>query len=55
VDNFSQAIKSPEGQEFFKKNFMFSDARELTPVGFKNSMMQLRRQWVPILDKLDLK
>jgi len=55
VDNFSQAIKSPEGQEFFKKNFMFSDSRELTPAGFKNSMMQLRRQWVPILDKLELK
>jgi tripartite-type tricarboxylate transporter receptor subunit TctC len=49
VDNFSKAIKSPEAKQFFDNNYMFFDERELTPSGFKNSMMQLRTQWVPIL------
>ena len=49
VDNFSKVIKSPEAKQFFDNNYMFFDERELTPNGFKNSMMQLRTQWVPIL------
>jgi tripartite-type tricarboxylate transporter receptor subunit TctC len=49
VDIFSKAIKTPEAKEFFDKNYMFIDERELTPAGFKNSTTQLRKQWVPIL------
>ena len=49
VDNFAKVIKSQEAKQFFDNNYMFFDERELTPSGFKNSMMQLRTQWVPIL------
>ena len=49
VDNFAKVIKSQEAKQFFDNNYMFFDERELTPNGFKNSMMQLRTQWVPIL------
>jgi tripartite-type tricarboxylate transporter receptor subunit TctC len=49
VDNFSKVIKSPEAKQFFDNNYMFFDEHELTPIGFKNSMIQLRTQWVPIL------
>jgi len=54
VDNFSKAIRSIEAKDFFDKNFMFFDERELTPLGFKGSMMQLRTQWLPILQNFKL-
>lgn len=54
VDNFSKAIRSIEAKDFFDKNFMFFDEKELTPLGFKSSMMQLRTQWVPILQNFKL-
>ena len=53
VDNFSKAIRSPEAQLFFENNYMFADDRELTPLGFKDSMLNLRKQWVPVLEKLE--
>jgi tripartite-type tricarboxylate transporter receptor subunit TctC len=55
VDNFSKAIRSPEAQLFFENNYMFVDERELTPDGFKRSMADLRKLWVPVLEKLDSK
>lgn len=54
VDNFSKAIRSIEAKDFFDKNFMFFDEKELTPLGFKGSMMQLRTQWLPILQNFKL-
>lgn len=53
VNNFSNVIASKEAQQFFDNNLMFSDAKELTPAGFKNSMMQLRKQWIPVISKLN--
>ena len=52
IDNFSRAIRSSEAQTFFENNYMFIDERELTPLGFKESMSQLRKQWVPVLQNL---
>ena len=49
VDNFSRAIRSTEAKQFFDRNFMFIEERELTPDGFKSSMMKLRDQWIPFL------
>ena len=49
VENFSRTIRSTEAKKFFDQNYMFMEERELTPIGFKNSMLQLREQWVPIL------
>lgn len=48
-DNFSRAIRSSDAKQFFEMNYMFFDERELTPNGFRSSMMQLRDQWIPIL------
>jgi tripartite-type tricarboxylate transporter receptor subunit TctC len=53
VDNFSRAIKSPEAQIFFENNYMFVDEKELTPDGFKRSMADLRKQWIPVLSSLE--
>jgi tripartite-type tricarboxylate transporter receptor subunit TctC len=52
VDNFSKAIRSPEARTFFENNYMFVDEQELTPNGFKESMTALRKQWIPVLEKL---
>jgi hypothetical protein len=54
VDNFARAIRSPEAQTFFENNYMFADERELTPDGFKRSMTDLRKLWVPVLEKLSI-
>ena len=54
VTNFSTAILSKDAQQFFDNNLMFTDERELTPLGFKNSMMQLRKQWIPVISKLNI-
>jgi tripartite-type tricarboxylate transporter receptor subunit TctC len=54
VKNFSQAINSPEAQQFFDSNLMFSDARLTNPKGAKEDMMKLRQQWIPIISKLNL-
>jgi tripartite-type tricarboxylate transporter receptor subunit TctC len=52
VDNFSKAIRSPEARTFFENNYMFVDEQELTPNGFKENMTALRKQWIPVLEKL---
>jgi len=52
VNNFTTAIRSNEGQQFLRNNLMFAEPKEQTPVGFKASMMALRKQWIPIIDEV---
>lgn len=52
VTNFVKAINSEEVRLKLEQNYMFVDEKEHTPEGFKSSMMQLRKQWIPILDKI---
>ena len=52
VDTFVKAINSEEVKSKFEQNYMFTDAKEHTPEGFKNSMNQLRKQWIPVLEKI---
>lgn len=52
VANFGTAIRSPDGQRFFSNNLMFSTEAELTPKGFEISMKQLRKQWIPVIERL---
>ena len=52
VKNFAGVVKSAEAQQFFSNNLMFSVDAELTPTGFKNSMEQLRKQWIPVIKSL---
>jgi tripartite-type tricarboxylate transporter receptor subunit TctC len=53
TDNFVRAIRSTEAQRFFADNLMFVEERELTPQGYKASMLALRRVWLPIAQKMD--
>lgn len=53
VDNFAKAINSPAAQIFFENNYMFTDNQELTPNGFKQSMVNLRKLWIPVLEKIE--
>ncbi len=52
TSTFSTAIRSPDAQRFFNNNLMFSNEAELTPKGFETSMKQLRKQWIPVLERL---
>ena len=55
VDNFAAAIRSEQSKKFFEDNLMFPDERDLTPEGFRRNMMELRRVWLPIAQKMDFK
>jgi len=52
VTNFRTAINSPEGKQFIKDNLMFAEPREQNPKGFEASMMDLRKQWIPIIKEV---
>lgn len=52
VTNFTNVIRSNEGQRFLRENLMFAEPKEQTPQGFKASMMQLREKWVPIIKEV---
>lgn len=52
VNTFSKTILSDDAQRFFDDNLMFSDAKMLTPKGFKEDMLKLRKQWVPIIERM---
>jgi tripartite-type tricarboxylate transporter receptor subunit TctC len=55
VTMFRNAINSTEGRQFIKDNLMFAEIKEQTPVGFKASMIALRKQWIPIIDEVGWK
>lgn len=52
VNNFKAAINSPEGKQFTKDNLMFAEPAEQNPKGFESSMMELRKQWIPIIKEV---
>ena len=53
TENFTRAIRSEQSRKFFEENLMFVDERELTPSGYRHSMMDLRRVWLPIAQNMD--
>jgi tripartite-type tricarboxylate transporter receptor subunit TctC len=53
TNNFRTAIRSEKAQRYFQENLMFVEERELTPEGYKRSMLDLRRVWLPIAEKMD--
>lgn len=55
VDNFAAAIRSEQSKKFFEDNLMFTDERDLTPDSHRSRMMDLRRQWLPIAQRMDFK
>lgn len=55
VENFSKAIRSEQSRKFFEENLMFPDERDLTPEGYYRSMLELRKNWLPIAQKMNFK
>jgi tripartite-type tricarboxylate transporter receptor subunit TctC len=53
TENFRTAIRSEKAQRYFQENLMFVEERELTPEGYRTSMLDLRRVWLPIAEKMD--
>lgn len=52
VVNFRTAINSPGGRQFIKDNLMFAEPKEQNPKDFETSMMDLRKQWIPIIKEV---
>lgn len=53
--HFAAAIKSEQSRRFREENLMFADEQDLTPEGHRRNMMALRRQWLPVAQKMDFK
>lgn len=53
VDNFSRAVRSERSRQFFEENLMFMDERDLSPEGYKQAMLALRKAWLPVAQKMD--
>ena len=51
---FSAAVRSPEYKEYMDANVIFYAEDELTPVGLKKHMEELRTTFLPVLSKIDL-
>jgi len=52
--SFSAAARSIEYQEWMYSQVVFSEEAELTPGGLKRHMDELRRTFLPVLEKIDL-
>jgi len=51
---FAQAVRSKEYAEWCRQNMVFYEESELTPVGLKRHIEELRTTFLPILQKIDL-
>jgi tripartite-type tricarboxylate transporter receptor subunit TctC len=51
---FSAAVRSTEYKEYIDANVIFYSEDELTPVGLKRHMEELRSAFLPVLSKIDL-
>ena len=51
---FVPAIRSAEAQRFFSENLMFTVPEEHSPEGMRRHINQLRKQWLPYVEKIKL-
>ena len=51
---FSRAVRSAEYKEYMDANVIFYAEDELTPVGLKRNMDELRATFLPVLSRIDL-
>jgi len=51
---FSTAIRSEEYREWCLGQVVFYEESELTPAGLRKHMDELRKTFLPVLEKLDL-
>jgi tripartite-type tricarboxylate transporter receptor subunit TctC len=52
--NFSSAVRSKEYADWREINVVFYEEDELTPVGLRKQMDELRAAFIPVLSKIDL-
>ena len=52
--NFSSAVRSKEYAEWRELNVVFYEEDELTPVGLRRQMDELRAAFIPVLSRIDL-
>ena len=53
-NNFSRAIRSAEYQAWCRENVVFYEEAELRPEGLRRHMEELRRSFLPVLERIDL-
>jgi len=51
---FSEAVRSKEYKEWRELNVVFYEESELTPQGLRKHMDELRKTFLPVLEKIDL-
>jgi tripartite-type tricarboxylate transporter receptor subunit TctC len=52
--NFADAVRSKEYREWREQNVVFYEESELTPVGLRKHMDELRATFLPVLKTIDL-
>lgn len=53
-DQFVPAIRSAEAKQFFEQNLMFTVPEEHSPEGMRRHITDLRKQWLPYVERLPL-
>ena len=51
---FVPAIRSAEANQFFEQNLMFTVPEEHSPEGMRRHITELRKQWLPYVERLPL-
>jgi len=51
---FVPAILSADAQKFFSENLMFTVPDEHSPEGMRSHIVQLRKQWLPYVERINL-
>ncbi len=53
-DQFVPAIRSAEAKQFFEQNLMFTVPEEHSPEGMRRHIIELRKQWLPYVERINL-
>jgi tripartite-type tricarboxylate transporter receptor subunit TctC len=53
-DQFVPAIRSAEAKKFFEQNLMFTVPEEHSPEGMRRHIIDLRKQWLPYVEQINL-
>jgi tripartite-type tricarboxylate transporter receptor subunit TctC len=53
-DQFVPAIRSADAKQFFEQNLMFTVPEEHSPEGMRQHIIELRKQWLPYVERLPL-
>lgn len=54
MKTFIPALKSAEAKRYFDDNLIFLDPKHLTPQGFDNHILNLRKEYMPLAKTIDI-